>query len=48
MEIGGVRHQRFLFLKVDRFTTDLTPDFTTDNYQACLIKSVENQFFGRF
>ena len=40
MKIGLDKHQRFSFLK----SADLSPIFTNNYYQACLIKSVGTNF----
>ena len=48
MEIGGADTNDLFFKKSADFLTDFSTDYSTDNYQACLIKSVENHYFGRF
>ena len=48
MEIGGADTNDLFFFKSADFLTDFSTDFSTDNYQACLIKSVENHFSADF
>ena len=48
MVVGVVVDDRIFFLVSADFITDFLHRFATDNYQACLIKSVRNEFVGRF